>query len=78
MRHQCRLGNQCGLGYQRSLGYLCSLGYFRGIVRKLDEIESLDPSHAGFVQHLRSLARQFQLDAMTRIIRQGLALGRVP
>ena len=49
-----------------------SLGYFRGIVRKLDEIEALDPSHAGFVGHLRGLAQQFQLDAMTRIIRQGL------
>jgi CheY-like chemotaxis protein len=56
----------------RTLDELVSLGYFRGIVRKLDEIESLDASHAGFANHLRKLAREFQLDAMTRIIRQGL------
>jgi CheY-like chemotaxis protein len=56
----------------RSLDELVSLGYFRGIVKKLDEIEALDASHAGFVGHLRNLAQQFQLDAMTRIIRQGL------
>jgi CheY-like chemotaxis protein len=61
-----------------SLDELVNLGYFRGIVRKLDEIESRDESHAGFVNHLRKLARQFQLDAMTRIIRQGLAEKRVP
>jgi len=56
----------------RSLDELVSLGYFRGIVRKLDEIEALDASHSGFVGHLRKLAQEFQLDAMTRIIRQGL------
>ncbi|MGK2897896.1 MAG: hybrid sensor histidine kinase/response regulator [Burkholderiaceae bacterium] len=56
----------------RALDELVNLGYFRGIVRKLDEIEALDASHAGFVNHMRGLARQFQLDAMTRIIRQGL------
>ena len=62
----------------RALDELVSLGYFRGIVRKLDEIEALDGAHAGFTQHMRGLARQFQLDTMTRIIRQGLAVGRVP
>ena len=56
----------------RALDELVNLGYFRGIVRKLDEIEALDPGHAGFVGHLRGLAQQFQLEAMTRIIRQGL------
>ena len=40
------------------------------------EIEALDARHAGFVEHLRSLARQFQLEAMTRIIRQGLEAHR--
>jgi len=62
----------------QALDELVSLGYFRGIVRKLDEIEALDGSHASFAQHLRTLARQFQLDAMTRIIRQGLSVGRLP
>ena len=50
-------------------------GYYRGIVRKLDEIEALDASHTGFVNHMHTLARQYQLDAMTRIIRQGFAVG---
>ena len=56
----------------RQLDELVSLGYFRGIVRKLDEIEALDARHAAFAGHLRGLARQFQLEAMTRIIRQSL------
>ena len=58
-----------------ALDELVALGYYRGIVRKLDEIEALDASHTGFVSHMHTLARQFQLDAMTRIIRQGLAVG---
>ena len=57
----------------RALDELVSLGYFRGIVRKLDEIDAEDAAHAGFVAHLRALAQQFQLDAMTRILRQALA-----
>jgi signal transduction histidine kinase/CheY-like chemotaxis protein/purine-cytosine permease-like protein len=56
----------------RALDELVSLGYYRGIVRKLDEIEALDSVHTGFVGHLRVLAQTFQLDAMTRIIRQSL------
>ena len=59
----------------QALDELVTLGYFRGIVRKLDEIEALDASHTGFVNHMHTLARQFQLDAMTRIIRQGLVVG---
>ena len=54
----------------RALEELVGLGYFRGIVKKLDEIEKDNAAHAGFVAHLRGLARQFQLDAMTRILRQ--------
>ena len=61
-----------GAEHLRALDELVSLGYYRGIVRKLDEIESRDAAHAGFVGHLRGLAQQFQLDAMTRIIRQAL------
>ncbi|MES3013954.1 MAG: ATP-binding protein [Pseudomonadota bacterium] len=56
----------------RALDELVSLGYYRGIVRKLDEIEALAADHAAFVSHLRVLAQQFQLDAMTRIVRQAL------
>jgi CheY-like chemotaxis protein/nitrogen-specific signal transduction histidine kinase len=54
----------------QALEELVGLGYFRGIVKKLDEIEADNAAHAGFVAHLRGLARQFQLDAMTRILRQ--------
>ena len=57
----------------RALDELVGLGYYRGIVRKLDEIEAQAPAHAGFTAHLRVLAQQFQLDAMTRVIRQSLA-----
>jgi len=46
------------------------LGYLRGIVRLLDEIEAESPECAGFVAHLRELARQFQLDAMTGVLRK--------
>jgi CheY-like chemotaxis protein len=62
----------------RALDELVSLGYYRGIVRKLDEIEALDPAHAAFVSQLRLLARQFQLDVMTRLIRQGLSESSSP
>ena len=56
----------------RALDELVSLGYFRGIVGKLDEIESKDPAQAAFVGKLRGMARHFELDAMTRVIRQAL------
>ena len=56
----------------QALDELVSLGYYRGIVRKLDEIEADDPAHARFAEQLRGLARQFQLDAISRILRQAL------
>ncbi len=59
-------------GQLRALDELVSLGYFRGIVRKLDEIEANDPAQAAFISNLRGMARHFQLDAMTRVIRQAL------
>ncbi len=46
------------------------LGYLRGIVRLLDEIEAESPECTSFVAHLRELARQFQLDAMTGVLRK--------
>ncbi len=54
----------------QALDELVALGYYRGIVRRLDEIEAADPAHAAFVGHLRGLARQFQLEAMRRVIRE--------
>ena len=56
----------------RDLQELIHLGYFRGIVKKLDEIEGENAASARFVTHLRGLARNFQLDAMTAIVRQAL------
>ncbi len=56
----------------KALQELVGLGYFRGIVKKLDQIEAEDAACGSFVQHLRGLARQFQLDAMTRLIKKAL------
>jgi hypothetical protein len=36
----------------------------------LDEIESAHPASAGFVLEMRELARQFQFEAMIRILQQ--------
>ncbi|MBY0467598.1 MAG: response regulator [Burkholderiaceae bacterium] len=54
----------------RSLQEMIELGYFRGIVKQLDEIAANDPGTAPFVHHMRQLAQQFQLDAMTGVIRK--------
>ncbi len=56
----------------RALQELIQLGYFRGIVKKLDEIEGENGDHASFVAHLRGLARNFQLDAMDGLVRKAL------
>ena len=54
----------------RGLQEMIDLGYFRGIVKQLDEIAANDPGSAPFVHHMRQLAQQFQLDAMTGVIRK--------
>ena len=54
----------------KALDELVQLGYFRGIVKKLDEIERDHPACASFVAHLRGLARNFQLDAMSAMLRR--------
>jgi signal transduction histidine kinase/CheY-like chemotaxis protein/purine-cytosine permease-like protein len=56
----------------RALQDLVSLGYLRGIVKKLDEIEGENAAHGSFVVHLRGLARNFQLDALSGIIGRAL------
>ncbi|WP_298207457.1 ATP-binding protein [Acidovorax sp.] len=55
------------------LAQAVSLGYYRGILNALDEIERNQPAHAAFVHTLRGLARQFQFDAMGRILEQASA-----
>ena len=53
-----------------ALDEMVNLGYFRGIVKLLDNIEAESPECAAFVAHMRLLSRQFQLDAMTGILRK--------
>ena len=48
-----------------ALRELVDLGYYRGILNKLDEIESSEPSCADFVLAMRTLARQFRFEAMS-------------
>ncbi|MEO6018432.1 MAG: ATP-binding protein, partial [Polaromonas sp.] len=43
-----------------------NLGFYRGILNKLAEIETRQPATAGFVEGMRTLARQFQFEAMSR------------
>jgi signal transduction histidine kinase/DNA-binding NarL/FixJ family response regulator len=54
----------------RALAQTIELGYFRGILALLDAIQAESPGCADFVAQLRELARQFQLDAMARIVRR--------
>jgi signal transduction histidine kinase/purine-cytosine permease-like protein len=56
----------------RGLAHQVALGYYRGIVRLLDEIEEDQPDCAAFVDRLRTLAREFQFDTMTRLIHDAL------
>jgi signal transduction histidine kinase/CheY-like chemotaxis protein/purine-cytosine permease-like protein len=58
---------------RQALQSLIDLGYLRGIVRQLDEIEASQPACRAFVQQMRALARQFQLDAMSGLLRQAPA-----
>ncbi|GAP38282.1 two-component hybrid sensor and regulator [Piscinibacter sakaiensis] len=56
-----------------ALQAVIELGYLRGIMRQLDEIEADAPQCLAFVQQMRGLARQFQLEAMSGVIRQAQA-----
>ncbi|HEV7912867.1 MAG TPA: ATP-binding protein [Albitalea sp.] len=59
-----------GVERLRALDEMIDLGYFRGIVKLLDAIEAEAPACAAFVAHMRDLARQFQLDAMSGVLRK--------
>ncbi|ARN24016.1 hybrid sensor histidine kinase/response regulator [Piscinibacter gummiphilus] len=60
------------LAQLQGLQELVALGYLRGIQRKLDEIEGENAAHGSFVAHLRGLARNFQLDALTAILTKSI------
>ena len=42
------------------------LGYYRGILQALDALEAGDSAHAPFVRRMRTLAQQFQFEAMAQ------------
>jgi len=50
----------------RLLEEAVSLGYLRGIMNQLDEIERDQPECAAWAERQRAMARQFQLDALSR------------
>jgi CheY-like chemotaxis protein len=47
-----------------ALQELLRLGYFRGIMNKLTAISTEQPHCAGFTDHMATLARQYQFEAM--------------
>jgi signal transduction histidine kinase/CheY-like chemotaxis protein/purine-cytosine permease-like protein len=54
----------------RALAELAELGYLRGLLDKLAEIDALDAGHGEFTARLRTLARQFQFDAIKNLLAQ--------
>ncbi|TAK96182.1 MAG: response regulator, partial [Aquabacterium sp.] len=48
-------------------------GYIRGVHKALDQIAAAEPQCEVFVQKLRGMARQFQLDAMATLLKESLA-----
>jgi signal transduction histidine kinase/purine-cytosine permease-like protein/DNA-binding NarL/FixJ family response regulator len=61
-----------GEAHLRGLQELVNLGYVRGIVKRLDQIESEAPASAAFVERMRTMARGFELDAMQRLLEQAM------
>ena len=57
----------------RSLEDQIHAGYVRGVHKALDQIAAAEPHCAPFVQRMRTLARQFHLDAMAKLIDEALA-----
>jgi signal transduction histidine kinase/CheY-like chemotaxis protein len=57
----------------RELDELVSLGYIRGILNKLEEIESSDQRISEFVQVVRRLVSQFQLESLSILVKKGLS-----
>ncbi|ROH86166.1 response regulator [Pseudomethylobacillus aquaticus] len=52
---------------------LINLGYMRGIQKKLDELATLEPECGPFITRLRSMAQQFQLQAMQHVMEEVLS-----
>jgi signal transduction histidine kinase len=56
----------------RSLEDQVHAGYIRGVHKALDQIAASEPQCLPFVQQMRELARQFQLDAMAKRLEAAL------
>jgi signal transduction histidine kinase/CheY-like chemotaxis protein len=56
----------------RALHEAVSIGHVRGVLRLLDLLDAERPECRDFSDRLRTLARQFQLDAMSGLLRQAL------
>lgn len=56
-----------------ALAQALALGHYRGILNALDAIERSQPAQRAFVHSMRQLARQFQFEAMGRILAQAPA-----
>ena len=57
----------------RSLEDQIHAGYMRGVHKALDQIASAEPHCDAFVQRLRAMAKQFQLDAMASLLKESLS-----
>jgi CheY-like chemotaxis protein len=51
---------------------LAGMGYVRGILNKLDDIEAADSAYTTFVQQMRELTQQFQLDSLNDHLKKAL------
>ncbi len=58
-----------------ALQEVVQLGYYRGIMNQLDEMEAAEPASAAVVGELRELARQFQFEAISRLLHDAAASG---
>src|SRR5690606_29463471 len=56
----------------QSLEELIDAGYVRGVHKTLDQIAAAEPQCEAFVQHMRHLAKQFQLDALADAVKRAL------
>ncbi|MEJ8846326.1 ATP-binding protein [Variovorax rhizosphaerae] len=54
----------------KALEEAVGLGYFRGIMNQLDDIDAAQPECASWTEAQRVLARQFQFEAMCKVIAQ--------
>lgn len=57
----------------RSLQEQVDAGYMRGVHKTLDQLLLNEPQCESFVQEMREMAKQFQIDAMANRVRRLLA-----